>query len=92
MIYKINYFLKIIKYLSIIFTLLKLNLILLIKPQISINFKLLLLFYKLYFKIITKNFTKIYSNTITTQIKIKQSFILKNKFYLFPNIIFKLNL
>lgn len=75
------------------FTLLGLNLILLIKPQVSMDFGLLLLFYGLYFGVVARDFAEVCSDTMATQIGVKQSFFfLGNEFCLFPNIIFKLSL
>lgn len=90
--YKISYFLGIVGYLSVMFTLLGLNLILLIKPQVSMDFGLLLLFYGLYFGVVARDFAEVCSDTMATQIGVKQSFILGNEFCLFQNIIFKLSL
>lgn len=90
--YKVSYFLGIVGYLSVMFTLLGLNLILLIKPQVSMDFGLLLLFYGLYFGVVARDFAEVCSDTMATQIGVKQSFILGNEFCLFPNIIFKLSL
>ncbi|XP_011447941.3 E3 ubiquitin ligase Rnf121 isoform X1 [Magallana gigas] len=66
--YKISYFLGIVGYLSVMFTLLGLNLILLIKPQVSMDFGLLLLFYGLYFGVVARDFAEVCSDTMATQI------------------------
>lgn len=50
------------------FTLLGLNLIFLIKPQVSMDFGLLLLFYGLYFGVVARDFAEVCSDTMATQI------------------------
>lgn len=67
-IYKISYFLGIVGYLCVMFTLLGLNLIFLIKPQVSMDFGLLLLFYGLYFGVVARDFAEVCSDTMATQI------------------------
>ncbi|XP_048776384.1 E3 ubiquitin ligase Rnf121-like isoform X2 [Ostrea edulis] len=67
-IYKISYFLGIVGYMSVMFTLLGLNLILLIKPQVSMDFGLLLLFYGLYFGVVARDFAEVCSDTMATHI------------------------
>lgn len=81
--YKVSYFLGIVGYLSVMFTLLGLNLILLIKPQVSMDFGLLLLFYGLYFGVVARDFAEVCSDTMATQIGVKQSFILGMNFVYF---------
>lgn len=71
-IYKISYFLGIVGYLSVMFTLLGLNLILLIKPQVSMDFGLLLLFYGLYFGVVARDFAEVCSDTMATQIGVSR--------------------
>lgn len=77
--YKISYFLGIVGYLSVMFTLLGLNLILLIKPQVSMDFGLLLLFYGLYFGVVARDFAEVCSDTMATQIGVKQSFFFRKR-------------
>lgn len=79
-IYKISYFLGIVGYLSVMFTLLGLNLILLIKPQVSMDFGLLLLFYGLYFGVVARDFAEVCSDTMATQIGVSKLFFLGNQF------------
>lgn len=79
-IYKISYFLGIVGYLSVMFTLLGLNLILLIKPQVSMDFGLLLLFYGLYFGVVARDFAEVCSDTMATQIGVSKLLFLGNQF------------
>lgn len=73
-IYKISYFLGIVGYMSVMFTLLGLNLILLIKPQVSMDFGLLLLFYGLYFGVVARDFAEVCSDTMATHIGVSYNF------------------
>jgi len=66
--YKISYFAGITGYMVIMFTLLGLNLLLLIKPQTAMDFGLLLLFYGLYFGVVSRDFAEVCSDTMAAHI------------------------
>ncbi|KAK3100169.1 hypothetical protein FSP39_015674 [Pinctada imbricata] len=67
-IYKISYFLGIVGYIAVMFTLLGLNLLLLIKPQTAMDFGLLLLYYGLYFGVVSRDFAEVCSDTMAAHI------------------------
>ena len=53
---------------AVMFTLLGLNLLLLIKPQSAMDFGLLLLFYGLYFGVVSRDFAEVCSDTMAAHI------------------------
>ena len=68
LIYKISYAVGIIGYLAIMCTLFGLNILLLIKPQVAMDFGLLLLFYGLYYGVVSRDFAEVCSDKMATHI------------------------
>ncbi|XP_033743023.1 RING finger protein 121-like isoform X1 [Pecten maximus] len=68
MIHKVSYFAGVTGYMIIMLTLLGLNLLLLIKPNVSMDFGLLLLFYGLYFGVVSRDFAEVCSDTMAAHI------------------------
>ena len=56
------------------FTIFGLNVLLLIKPQTSMDFGLLLLFYGLYFGVVSRDFAEVCSELMASQIGVSVSF------------------
>jgi len=66
--YKLSYAGGIAGYLIIMFTIFGLNVLLLIKPQTAMDFGLLMLFYGLYFGVVSRDFAEVASETMASQI------------------------
>ena len=58
----------IIGYLVIMFTLFGLNVLLLIKPQVAMDFGLLLLFYGLYYGVVGRDFAEVCADKMAARI------------------------
>ncbi|XP_794833.2 RING finger protein 121 [Strongylocentrotus purpuratus] len=67
-IYKISYGLGIIGYTIIMFTFLGLNLILMIKPEIAMDYGMVFLFYGLYYGVLGRDFAEICSESMASKI------------------------
>lgn len=67
-IYKLSYALGMIGYFIIMFTLFGLNMIFLIKFQVAMDVGLLILFYGLYFGVVTRDFAEVCSDTMAAQV------------------------
>ncbi|KAJ8297928.1 hypothetical protein KUTeg_024459 [Tegillarca granosa] len=72
-IYKISYFIGVTGYLVVMLTLLGLNLIFLIKPQTSMDFGLLLLFYGLYYGVVARDFAEVCAEVMAAQIGVSMN-------------------
>ncbi|KAL5012036.1 hypothetical protein ScPMuIL_010587 [Solemya velum] len=68
LVFRISYVAGIVGYLIVMFTLLGLNLILMIKPQTAMDFGLLILFYGLYFGVIDRDFAEVCTESMATHI------------------------
>jgi len=68
LIYKISYGSGILGYLVIMLTMLGLNMVFLIKPQTSMDFGLLIMFYGLYFGVVSRDFAEVCSDTMAAHI------------------------
>lgn len=71
LIYKLSYAAGIIGYLVIMFTIFGLNVLLLVKPQTSMDFGLLLLFYGLYFGVVARDIAEVCADTMAAQIGVR---------------------
>ncbi len=58
----------IIGYFVIMFTLFGLNMLFLVKPQVAMDFGLLLLFYGLYFGVVSRDFAEVCSDKMASRI------------------------
>ena len=76
LIYKISYAIGIIGYFVIMCTLFGLNILLLIKPQVAMDFGLLLLFYGLYYGVVARDFAEVCTDKMAAHIGVSfQQFI-----------------
>ena len=75
MLYKISYGLGILGYFVIMFTLFGLNMLVLVKPQIAMDFGLLMLFYGLYYGVVGRDFAEVCSDKMASHIGVSHSII-----------------
>ena len=68
LLHKISYAAGIIGYLVIMFTILGLNLLVMVKPKPAMDFGLLTLFYGLYFGVVSRDFAEVCSEVMAAQI------------------------
>ncbi|XP_064608158.1 E3 ubiquitin ligase Rnf121-like [Liolophura sinensis] len=68
LIYKISYGAGIVGYLIVMFTLFGLNMLVLVKPQSSMDFGLLVLFYGLYFGVTSRDFAEVCADSMAAHI------------------------
>lgn len=68
LIYKISYGAGIMGYLIVMFTLFGLNMLVLVKPQTSMDFGLLVLFYGLYFGVTSRDFAEVCADSMAAHI------------------------
>ncbi|XP_005096944.1 RING finger protein 121 [Aplysia californica] len=68
LLYKISYTSGIIGYLIIMFTIFGLNMLVLVKPQVAMDFGLLLLFYGLYFGVVSRDFAEVCADIMASHI------------------------
>lgn len=68
LIYKCSYAVGVIGYLVIMCTLFGLNILLLIKPQVAMDFGLLLLFYGLYYGVVSRDFAEVCTDKMASHI------------------------
>ncbi|XP_025087236.1 RING finger protein 121-like isoform X2 [Pomacea canaliculata] len=68
LIYKLSYAAGIIGYLVIMFTIFGLSILVMVKPQTSMDFGLLLLFYGLYFGVVARDIAEVCADTMAAQI------------------------
>ncbi|KAK2154480.1 hypothetical protein LSH36_268g03044 [Paralvinella palmiformis] len=68
LIYKISYAIGIVGYAVIMLTLFGFNILLLIKPQVAMDFGLLLLFYGLYYGVVGRDFAEVCSDKMASHI------------------------
>ncbi|XP_060569209.1 E3 ubiquitin ligase Rnf121-like [Ruditapes philippinarum] len=68
LIYKISYGSGILGYMVIMLTMLGVNMLFLIKPQYSMDFGLLIMFYGLYFGVVSRDFAEVCSDTMAAHI------------------------
>lgn len=71
LIYKLSYAAGIVGYFVIMCTLFGLNILLLIKPQTSMDFGLLLLFYGLYLGVVSRDFAEVCADIMASQIGVR---------------------
>ena len=71
LIYKISYAIGIVGYLCIMFTFFGLNILLMVKPQIAMDFGLLLLFYGLYYGVVGRDFAEVCSDKMASHIGVR---------------------
>jgi hypothetical protein len=71
LVYKVSYASGILGYLIVMFTLLGLNILLLIKPQTSMDCGLLVLFYGLYFGVVARDFAEVCSDIMAAHIGVR---------------------
>lgn len=74
LVFRISYVAGIVGYLIVMFTLLGLNLILMIKPQTAMDFGLLILFYGLYFGVIDRDFAEVCTESMATHIGVSVNY------------------
>ena len=65
----------ILGYFVIMFTLFGLNILLLIKPQVAMDFGLLLLFYGLYYGVVGRDFAEVCTDKMASHIGVRICFI-----------------
>ena len=63
-----SYAVGIVGYFTIMLTLFGLNVVLLIKPQVAMDFGLLLLFYGLYFGVVSRDFAEVCADKMASHI------------------------
>ena len=68
LVYKVSYAVGIVGYFVIMCTLFGLNILLLIKPQTSMDFGLLMLFYGLYLGVVGRDFAEVCADKMASQI------------------------
>ncbi|KAH9505690.1 hypothetical protein Btru_055508 [Bulinus truncatus] len=68
LLYKLSYASGIAGYLVIMFTIFGLNMLVLVKPQTAMDFGLLLLFYGLYFGVVSRDFAEVCADTMAAHI------------------------
>ncbi|KAI0222129.1 RING-type domain-containing protein [Lamellibrachia satsuma] len=68
LLYKMSYAIGIVGYFTIMLTLFGLNVVLLIKPQVAMDFGLLLLFYGLYFGVVSRDFAEVCADKMASHI------------------------
>ncbi|KAK0064673.1 RING finger protein 121-like isoform X1 [Biomphalaria pfeifferi] len=68
LLYKLSYASGIVGYLIIMFTIFGLNMLVLVKPQTAMDFGLLLLFYGLYFGVVSRDFAEVCADTMAAHI------------------------
>ena len=68
LVYKVSYGIGIVGYFVIMCTLFGLNILLLIKPQTSMDFGLLMLFYGLYLGVVGRDFAEVCADKMASQI------------------------
>lgn len=68
LIYKISYGSGLLGYFVIMLTMLGVNMLFLIKPQTSMDFGLLIMFYGLYFGVVSRDFAEVCSDTMAAHI------------------------
>ncbi|KAK2184828.1 hypothetical protein NP493_251g02049 [Ridgeia piscesae] len=68
MLYKMSYTIGLIGYFTIMLTLFGLNVLFLIKPQVAMDFGLLLLFYGLYFGVVSRDFAEVCADKMASHI------------------------
>ena len=68
LIYKISYGAGILGYFVIMLTMLGVNILFLIKPQTSMDFGLLVMFYGLYFGVVSRDIAEVCSDTMAAHI------------------------
>lgn len=71
LIYKISYGSGILGYMVIMLTMLGVNMLFLIKPQYSMDFGLLVMFYGLYFGVVSRDFAEVCSDTMAAHIGVR---------------------
>lgn len=81
LIYKLSYAAGIIGYLVIMFTIFGLSILVMVKPQTSMDFGLLLLFYGLYFGVVARDIAEVCADTMAAQIGVRLLY-----FFFFQNI------
>lgn len=74
LIYKISYGSGILGYMVIMLTMLGVNMLFLIKPQYSMDFGLLVMFYGLYFGVVSRDFAEVCSDTMAAHIGVSHRF------------------
>ena len=68
LVYKVSYGIGIVGYFVIMCTLFGLNILLMIKPQTSMDFGLLMLFYGLYLGVVGRDFAEVCADKMASQI------------------------
>ena len=68
LVYKVSYGIGLVGYFVIMCTLFGLNILLLIKPQTSMDFGLLMLFYGLYLGVVGRDFAEVCADKMASQI------------------------
>jgi len=86
LIYKISYAIGIVGYAVIMLTLFGFNILLLIKPQVAMDFGLLLLFYGLYYGVVGRDFAEVCSDKMASHIGVSISVMIIFVFVVFPNL------
>ena len=71
--YKMSYAIGILGYVVIMMTLFGFNILLLIKPQVAMDFGLLLLFYGLYYGVVGRDFAEVCSDKMASHIGVGNS-------------------
>jgi len=79
LVYKVSYGVGLVGYFVIMCTLFGLNILLMIKPQTSMDFGLLMLFYGLYLGVVGRDFAEVCADKMASQIGVCQSFSLTSK-------------
>ena len=83
LVYKVSYGIGIVGYFVIMCTLFGLNILLMIKPQTSMDFGLLMLFYGLYLGVVGRDFAEVCADKMASQIGVCRSFSLAALFLRF---------
>ena len=68
MAYKVSYALGIIGYIGIVFTILGLNMLILVRSKDALDFSILTFFYGLYFGVVSRDFAEVCSDTMAAHI------------------------
>lgn len=76
LVYKVSYAVGIVGYFVIMCTLFGLNILLLIKPQTSMDFGLLMLFYGLYLGVVGRDFAEVCADKMASQIGVCRQHVL----------------
>ena len=76
LLYKMSYGIGLAGYFSIMLTLFGLNVLFLIKPQVAMDFGLLLLFYGLYFGVVSRDFAEVCADKMASHIGVSMHWLL----------------